>query len=246
VSVWRDLLDTVHPRRESRDGPLPPLMLVLTVVTGLVDATSYLRLGHVFVANMTGNVVFLGFALAGAQGLSIAASLAAVAAFLLGGLIGGRLAGEFGHHRGFLLRGALSIQLVFLAAAAVVAAATGAGSHVGSGTRYALIVLLGLGMGIQNATARRLAVHDLTTTVLTMTLTGIAADARVVGGPGAAVARRALSIAAMVLGALVGALLVLRVDDAAPLATAAALIALAAIVTDRVMRQAGPWTEPGP
>jgi Predicted membrane protein len=61
-----------------RDGPLPPLLLVLTFVTGLVDAASYLKLGHVFVANMTGNVVFLGFALAGAAGLSLWASLAAM------------------------------------------------------------------------------------------------------------------------------------------------------------------------
>ena len=47
------------------DGPLPVFLVGLTVVTGLVDAFSYLSLGHVFVANMTGNVVFLGFALAG-------------------------------------------------------------------------------------------------------------------------------------------------------------------------------------
>ena len=73
----------------------------------------------------------------------------------------------------------------------MIAVATGAGARVGSGTRYSLIVLLGAGMGIRNATARRLAVRDLTTTVLTMTLTGIAADASLVGGPGAAVARRA-------------------------------------------------------
>jgi uncharacterized membrane protein YoaK (UPF0700 family) len=48
-------------------GPLPALLVCLTVVTGLVDAFSYLSLGHVFVANMTGNVVFLGFALAGSR-----------------------------------------------------------------------------------------------------------------------------------------------------------------------------------
>ena len=67
MSVWRDVRDTLHPRSGSGsggaaiDGPLPPLMLMLTVVTGLVDAVSYLRLGRVFVANMTGNFVFLGF-----------------------------------------------------------------------------------------------------------------------------------------------------------------------------------------
>jgi uncharacterized membrane protein YoaK (UPF0700 family) len=65
-----------------RHGPLPPLLLLLTVVTGLVVAVSYLKLGHVFVANMTGNVVFLGFALGGAPDLSAPASLTAMGAFL--------------------------------------------------------------------------------------------------------------------------------------------------------------------
>jgi len=240
------LLDTVNLRGGGRDGPLPPLMLVLTFVTGLVDATSYLRLGHAFVANMTGNFVFLGFALAGAKGLSVAASLAAISAFLLGGLLGGRLGLRVGGHRGLHLRAALAVQLVFVASAAAVAAATGAGAQVGSGTRYILIALLAIGMGIQNATARRLAVRDMTTTVLTMTLTGIAADARLVGGAGSAAARRILSIAAMVLGALVGALLVLRVDDAAPLAAAAALIAVTALAAHGISRTPGSWTKPGP
>jgi uncharacterized membrane protein YoaK (UPF0700 family) len=73
-------------------GPLPVLLVCLTVVTGLVDAFSYLSLGHVFVANMTGNVVFLGFALAGVGEISIVASLLAVLAFALGATLGGRWA----------------------------------------------------------------------------------------------------------------------------------------------------------
>ena len=68
---------------QDRHGPLPTLLFVLTAVTGLVDAVSYLQLGHVFVANMTGNVVFLGFAASGAAGFSAAASLVAIAAFLV-------------------------------------------------------------------------------------------------------------------------------------------------------------------
>src|ERR1700733_10866894 len=84
-----DARDTVLP---GRHGPLPSLLVSMTLVTGLVDAFSYLVLGHVFVANMTGNVVFLGFAVAGAPGFSIAASLAAIAAFVVGALLGGRLA----------------------------------------------------------------------------------------------------------------------------------------------------------
>jgi uncharacterized membrane protein YoaK (UPF0700 family) len=81
-----DAARTIVPRSGDRHGPLPPVLLVLTVVTGLVDAVSYLKLGHVFVANMTGNVVFLGFAIAGASGLSAAASIVALATFLLGAL----------------------------------------------------------------------------------------------------------------------------------------------------------------
>jgi hypothetical protein len=60
---------------DRRHGPLPVLLVGLTVVTGLVEAFSILTLGHVFVANMTGNVVFLGLALAGVGEVSIAASL---------------------------------------------------------------------------------------------------------------------------------------------------------------------------
>lgn len=78
--------------RRGRHGILPPLLVVLTFVTGLVDAVSYLGLDRVFVANMTGNVVFVGFALAGDTRLSAAASLLAVSAFFAGALAGGRFA----------------------------------------------------------------------------------------------------------------------------------------------------------
>src|ERR1022692_52082 len=67
-------------------------LLTLTAVTGLVDAVSYLRLGRVFVANMTGNVVFLGFSTDPRSGLSTAASMIAIAGFILGALAGGRVA----------------------------------------------------------------------------------------------------------------------------------------------------------
>jgi hypothetical protein len=82
-------------------GPLPVLLVCLTVVTGLVDAFSYLRLGHVFVANMTGNVVFLGFGLAGVGEISIVASLFAVFAFALGAAVSGRWAAGERYTAGF-------------------------------------------------------------------------------------------------------------------------------------------------
>jgi uncharacterized membrane protein YoaK (UPF0700 family) len=213
---------------------------MLTVVTGLVDAVSYVALGHVFVANMTGNVVFLGFALAGTPSLSIWASLVAVAAFLLGAVVGGRIAVALGDHRGHHLRTAVACSVVPVAIAILVAAI--GGRPLGDAARYLLIVLLGSAMGLQNATARRLAVPDLTTTVLTLTLTGIAADSRLAGGPGGHPARRLVAVAAMFLGALVGALLVLEVDLVVPLIIAALLMATTAVAADRLSAGNPAWT----
>src|SRR3954469_23236928 len=198
-----------------------------TVVTGLVDAVSYLALGHVFVANMTGNVVFLGFALAGAPGLSAPASLAALGAFLLGALAGGRIAVRYGEQRDRHLRTATTIAALLVLLATLLAATFG--QPVAASARYALIVPLAIAMGIQNAAARRLAVPDLTTTVLTLTLTGIAADSRLAGGTGGHSARRLVAVTAMFTGALPGALLVMAVGLAVPLAVAAALSGASAL-----------------
>src|SRR5439155_24434989 len=114
VGFLDDVREMLVPRRGSRHGPLPPLLLGLTVVTGLVDAFSYLLLGHVFVANMTGNVVFLGFALAGAAGFSVSASLSAIGAFCLGALAGGRLGTYLHAHRGRLLTMASAAEAVLV------------------------------------------------------------------------------------------------------------------------------------
>ena len=173
---------SLWPWAGSGFGPLPPLLVVMTVVTGVVDAVSYLALGHVFVANMTGNVVFLGFALAGAGGLSVPASLVALAAFLCGAAAGGRIGARFGDRRFAHLRAANSVTAALLVAAAVLAAI--AGQPPSSWQRYVLVAAMALAMGVQNAMARSLAVPDLTTTVLTLTLTGVAADST--GGVGRA------------------------------------------------------------
>lgn len=135
------------------------MMLVLTVVTGVVDAASYLRLGHVFVANMTGNVVFIGFAIAGARGLSASASLLALAAFLLGASLGGLLGAHYGEHRGHVLRAAGALQAGLLALGVIVALAVA--EPISSGARYALLAPLALAMGVQNAAAQRLSVPEL-------------------------------------------------------------------------------------
>jgi uncharacterized membrane protein YoaK (UPF0700 family) len=224
-----EIRETLLPSRQSKDGPLPPLLVAMTFVTGLVDAFSYLVLGHVFVANMTGNVVLLGFALAGAPGFSIAASVVAIASFVIGAVIGGQLGLKFGSHRGRLLTSAATVQGVFLAVAVILAAL----SHTPTpaGYRYGLIVALAIAMGIQNASARKLAVPDLTTTVLTLTITGIAADSAVLGGQGSKAGRRLIAVAAMLLGAVIGATFVIHAHSVYPLVIAAILIVAVAAVT---------------
>jgi uncharacterized membrane protein YoaK (UPF0700 family) len=203
-----------HPRHAA----LPNLLLVLTVVSGLIDAVSYVGLGHVFVANMTGNIVFLGFAVAGASGLSVTPSLVALGAFLAGAAIGGRRARRT-PHRGRLLIVVTMVMVVLVGVASVFSTLT----H-GSTERYTIIVTLALAMGLQNATARVLAVADLTTTVLTLTLTGIAADSSLAGGTNLRLSRRTAAVLAMLFGALVGAVLVLQVNLTTPLVIATVLL----------------------
>lgn len=227
--------------RGNPHGPLPLLLVLLTVVTGLVDAFSYLELGHVFVANMTGNVVFLAFALGGLPGFVWWASLLAIVAFSIGAFVGGRIQSSYGSHRGRHLLVAATIQAVIFASSFVVALIA---SRPYDDIRIAiLIALLGIGMGLQNATARGLAIPDLTTTVLTLTITGISADSKAAGGPGSKIGRRLVSIVSMFAGALVG--IGLMRLGLAPWTIFAALLLLLVVVTVSAIsaRSTAPWTE---
>jgi uncharacterized membrane protein YoaK (UPF0700 family) len=207
-SLLTDVRDTLFPGRGAKYGLLPPLLIGLTVITGLVDAFSYLTLGHVFVANMTGNVVFLAFGLVGVGGFTVVTSLVAIGAFILGALGGGLFRSRLSPRLRRQLAVATGTQLLLLVAGVILCAV--AGGAIEGGLRYGLVAVLAVAMGIQNATARGLAVPDLTTTVLTMTITGIAADTRAAGGTGSRAGRRLISIAAMLGGAVVGAVLILR------------------------------------
>ncbi|MCG8965231.1 MULTISPECIES: YoaK family protein [Streptomyces] len=240
-ALLTDVARTLVPPRGDRHGPLPPLMLVLTVVTGLIDAVSYLALGRVLVANMTGNVVFLGFALAGAPGLSVPASLVSMVSFLVGALAGGRFGTRCAAHRGRLLATATAVQAL-LVAGAVLTVALAHGEVTGP-VRYTLIVLLGIAMGMQNAVARRLGVPDLTTTVLTLTLTGLAADSSPAGGAAPRPGPRILSVLAMFLGALAGALLLRHAEILYVLGVALLLLTVTSVTTHRLTASRPAWTE---
>jgi uncharacterized membrane protein YoaK (UPF0700 family) len=230
-NFWRLLV------ADRRHGPLPALLIVLTATTGIVDAVSILSLGRVFVANMTGNVVFVGFALAGAKGFSLAASLFALVGFLLGAVGGGTALRHLEQNRAELIRNAVGTELALLVLSLILALL--AGVPVPSAYADAIAMALAMALGLQNSFVRRLSVPDLTTTVLTMTLTGIAADTP--DGDGTVIGRRILAVLAMLIGAVAGALLVLRVNPAAALALAVFLMAVVLLASTFAAKTPAEW-----
>ena len=211
-------------------------LLGMTVVTGLVDAVSYLSLGRVFTANMTGNLLVLAFSTARVSGLSIARSLTALLSFLVGAIFGGRIMARATAEAQiqFAVQTFL-LEVVFLFAASF--CAIGYRGHLleDSFQMFALIALMALAMGTRSAAVRKLAIPDLTTTVLTLTITGIAADSSIANGNNPRVARRVASVVAMFLGAALGAVII-RYSISAVLWLGAAISALCSAALFRSLR----------
>jgi len=198
-------------------------LLVLTVVTGVVDAVSYLGLGRILTGNMTGNVLFLAFALAGAPGLSAERALFSLVGFLAGAIAGGRIhiaMTASGSRRRWIWI-AVSVEAVLLFGAALLSTGLSAGLNL-EGLRL-VIVVAATAMGLRNATIRQLGVQDLTTTVLTTTLAALAADFSLAGGRNFRIGHRVASIVFMFAGAVFGTFL-LRFGLALPLALSGAAV----------------------
>jgi len=203
--------------------PLTRTLLALTFVTGIVDAVCFLALGHVFAAMQTGNVIFLGLGVADSSGAPVLAPLIALGAFLAGGSAAALLI-PAGPASGSELRTAMAVEVGLLGAAAVPAEFVDV--DPGDLTAYALIAMLSLAMGLRNTTARRIGDPNLATTVLNLTLsafvshtpTGIASEGEL--------ALRGAAIAAILAGAVAGALL-LKVSLALAIGVAAAVVLVA-------------------
>jgi uncharacterized membrane protein YoaK (UPF0700 family) len=133
------------------------------------------------------------------------------------------------------LAAATAAQTV-LATAAAIAIGTGTLTTTGA-ERFCIIALLALAMGIQNATVRGLAIPDLTTTVLTMTLTGLAADSALAGGANPRPGRRVASVGAMLAGGASGAALMTHASPAAGIGVVATALAAATAVLTAAERQ---------
>lgn len=199
-------------------------LIALTFSAGLIDAVSFMSLGHVFTANMTGNIVLLGFAVGGATGLSAARSGASLLAFMAGALLGGMINVR---HSGWtqmrILKRAIVIEAVLLLMAAGFAASAGTKNGISPNVTYGLIVLVALAMGVRSAVVRKLAVPDLTTTVLTLTITGIASDSSLAGGTNPRLRTRVTAVISMFAGAATGAMF-LRYGVFVPLGASSLLL----------------------
>jgi uncharacterized membrane protein YoaK (UPF0700 family) len=210
-------------------GAPTSILLSMTAVTGMVDAVSFLALGHVFTANMTGNIVFLGFAIGGAAGLSVSGSLMALICFAVGALLGGWMTRKIipQDPRATLARG-LVIETIFLFLAAAVSIGFTAPYADHKLKIFAVIALTAVAMGLRNSVVRKLAIPDLTTTVLTLTIAGLAADSSLAGGDNPRWQRRGAAILAMLAGATAGASM-LRYSVAVPLSACGLISGICAL-----------------
>ncbi len=223
--------------RHDRDGALPALLLVLTFGTGMIDATTVLGLGRVFVANMTGNVVFVGLAVSRVPGFSPTLTATSLVGFVAGAFLGGAVIRRRPVTRVALLRTTCSTQAVLVAAAAGVCAAHP--HHPPRSAEIAAIALLAVAMGIQNAATRHLAVTGLVTNVLTSTLTSIAAEHRHLSDLDAV--RQVASVLALLLGALLGAELVKHFDIELSLVIVVGLLVVVAVSCAVAIRRRHTW-----
>jgi uncharacterized membrane protein YoaK (UPF0700 family) len=204
-------------------------LLLLTFATGLIDAVSVLVLGHVFVANMTGNVIFLGFWFAPHSGVDMTAAVVAFAGFVIGTVLGGRFARHLDYQTRLWLTAALGTEVLALSTMSVLAGTGVLDYH--DDTKLILIAGLALVFGSQNAAARQFGVQELSTTVLTSTIVGLGVDSRLAGGTGEREKLRYAVILTMFGGAMVGATMTRFV--VAPVITLAGLVVFAALLIFR-------------
>lgn len=144
-------------------------------VAGFVDTTGYLRLSHVLTANMSGNTVRVSIGAAALDWNVAAQRLWPLLAFVVGLIVSATIH-EAGSRRGWIATSAI----VFVAEAALLACfmalstSVWGGNLQSAGAFYISTGLLGLGMGLQNATVTRVGALSVKTTHVTGTLTNFA------------------------------------------------------------------------
>ncbi|TPW71732.1 YoaK family protein [Schumannella sp. 10F1B-5-1] len=179
-------------------------LLLLTASTGIVDAASYLALDRVFTGNMTGNVLFLGFAAMGVGGIPFLNNLLALLGFVAGSIVGGRLVGRGHPERSLPRSSAIALGLVALVFLVLSIVWLALGDLAGP-LQLIVTVLLAVAMGVQVSAVKPIGNSDVTTIVVTNTIANLARDSRLGGGPGERWIPRLLAVVAMGFGAALGA-----------------------------------------
>ena len=178
-------------------------LLLLTFATGLADSLSILVLGHVFVANMTGNVIFLGFWLAPRTSIDLTAVAVALPTFVTTTILSGRLSRHFGIRTRAWITTVLTTEIVLLVTLSILA---GAGVlHYHDNTKLIIIGFLAVTFGLQHSSARQFGIPELSTTVLTSTIVSLGIDSRLSGGTGERQKLRFTVVFTMCAGAFLGA-----------------------------------------
>lgn len=213
---------------ESLSHPLTRVLLVLTFTGGICDAVSFLALGTVFTATMNGNILLLGFGIAGKGGLPVLAPLVSMLAFVGGAAVGGLIARRRG--KGKRLVDVMLLEAALVGVAGVIALAIDI--EAGELSAGVLIALLAVAMGMRSATVREIALPDLSTTLVTMPLVGLGADLGTPAGSAPTARRRIAAVVALAGGAVAGALL-LEIHVAAALFAMVAVSLAATLAYDR-------------
>jgi uncharacterized membrane protein YoaK (UPF0700 family) len=187
-------------RGAARDG----LLVLLTLTTGAVDASCFLRLGNVFSSVITGNLVLLGVAAATRAPSLAIRSGTALAGYAAGVLIGAPIATRRASSgETWPLSVTVTLAAEFCVLAGFSAGWELTGGSPGSTARLLLIAALAVAMGIQSAAVRELG--GMSTTYLTGTLTAVITElATRDRTPG--FARSIGVLAAVVSGAVAGGL----------------------------------------
>ena len=178
-------------------------LLLLTFATGLADAISILVLGHVFVANMTGNVIFLGFWLAPKANIDLTAVAVALPTFVCTTIFSGRLSRHFGERTRRWITTVLATEIVLLVVLSILAGTGVLRYH--DNTKLVMIAVLAVTFGLQHSSARQFGIQELSTTVLTSTIVSLGLDSRLAGGTGEREKLRLSVVFTMCAGAFVGA-----------------------------------------
>jgi uncharacterized membrane protein YoaK (UPF0700 family) len=202
-------------------------LLLLTLATGLADSISILVLGHVFVANMTGNAIFLGFWLAPKTSIDLTAVVVALPTFVTATILSGRLRRHFGERTRPWITTVLGTEIVLLLALSVLAGSGVLRYH--DNTKLIMIGLLTVTFGLQHSSARQFGIQELSTTVLTSTIVSLGLDSHLAGGTGAREKLRFSVVFTMCGGAFLGATMS-RYVVAPVFALTAAVIAISLLI----------------